>query len=169
MTLALPADIGSRHDRQDILSHFTASVAERLCVYVRKCALCEWRPNTVELPVLLQELSDCSILYARHGSRTTIEPLAGFIASDTIRACKLCYFLDVEPIDGDPGHRQRLDWIGLYSRQVLNDHLGIDVIAYPFSVARLDGMFGLAIHCGNTFQLTLADLANRPWSSRRSG
>lgn len=168
MSLAIPINIATRDSQTDFLPNLLASLPGPLTYHV-----CDGRFAThailqSELDDATTRVGECSIQYVLDGSRGGLrEPIAGFIANESLGIAKLQHLIDDHPPAAEPSiPRRTSEMLGVYIRSLFADFGWLNAVTVPSSVQLLDGLFQLTVESSDISRVALADIAHRPKSSR---
>ncbi len=114
-------------------------------------------------------IAGCSIAYVLDSSPGGLrEPIAGFVANDTLGIAKLQYLIDDRPpADVAMIPRRTMEMLGVYIRSLFADFKWLDTVFVPSNVRLLDGLLQLTVESDECSKITLRDLKHRPKSARQ--
>ncbi|MCM2369211.1 hypothetical protein [Aporhodopirellula aestuarii] len=112
-------------------------------------------------------IARCRFVYVLDGIRGRVEPIAAFVANETIGRGQLRYLIDGRP-PAAAGNlpRHTTDKLGVYFRSRFADNGWLRAVTVPGHVNALDGLFGLCVTDGESSTVSLRDAGHRPLSSR---
>jgi len=170
MTLALPADIANRADAAATVTSILASLPGPVTYHV-----CDGRStanpiDASEYTAVSRSLAECSILYVLDGTQGSREPIAGFIANESLGNAKLQHLIDDRPpASNGMIPRRTMEVLGVYVRSLFADHVWLNRVTVPSNVQLLDGLFSLSVLADDVSSVTLKDIGHRPKSARIIG
>ncbi len=169
MSLALPCNIAARTNRIDLLCALLERLPGPVTYHVFDG---RFTPHSIvqsEFGDAAARVADCSIAYVLDSSRGGLcEPIAGFVANETLGIAKLQYLIDDRPPAVSANiPRRTMEMLGVYIRSLFADFQWLETVSVPSNVRLLDGLFQLTVESGDISNITLKDLKHRPQSARR--
>jgi hypothetical protein len=167
MTLALPINIASRENREEILCALLLSLPSVYC-HVWDGRLSGHLLTANELPNAAQQLGECTLIYLLEGSRARLEPIVGFNANQTLGRAQMQHCMD-SCSNTSPGKlpSSTADRVAGIIRSMFAEHAWLNTVVVPGNMRSVDGLLGLKVVAGEISTITLVDAIHRPWSARK--
>lgn len=168
MSLAVATNIAARENLAALIAELLHSLPGPIFYHVCDGQLSGQTINADEVEAIAHTIATCSMIYVLEGTRGRFEPIAGFIANESLGRAQLLHFIDTRP-SSTPGKlpRSSAHRLGGYIRTMLSEHSWLHVVSVPGNVEPIDGLLGLKVQASATSTVTLAEAAHRPNSSRR--
>ena len=168
MTLAVSTNIAARENRIAILSDLLRLLLGPASYHVCDGQLSGHVIAAEEIEATAHTIATCSLIYVLEGTRGRFEPIAGFIANESLGRAQLLHFIDTQ-LSSTSGKlpRSSADRLAAHLRAMFSEHSWVHTISVPGDVESIDGLLGLKVQAGATSTVTLAEAAHRPHSSRR--
>jgi hypothetical protein len=168
MSLAIPINIATRDNRLLLVRDLLATMPGPVTCHVYDGRFATHTIATTEIATTAERIAECSIAYVLDSSRGGLrEPIAGFIANESLGIAKLQYLIDDRPAPDAKIPRSTTDMLGVYIRSMFADFRWLESVTVPSNVKLLDGLFQLSVESSDVSKITLADLKHRPESARR--
>ena len=170
MTLAIPTNLANHDGTEQAVLELLESLPGPVTYHVfdGKPATTSIAPD--EFPSAAESMAKCSIIYALNGINGIREPIAGFVANESLRTANLLHLIDDRPPTGTGIiQRRTMGMLGVYVRYIFADFDWVDRLTVPSNVQMIDEMFDLRVTGDETSTITLVDIKHRPKSSRPIG
>lgn len=168
VSLAFPTNIARRENPAKILCALMRSLPGPLMFHVCDGQVSGHLIDDSEIESTSKLIANCSLIYILEGTRGTFEPIAGFIANESLGRARLLHLIDDRPGKTTGALPCRtVDHIGAYVRSMLAEYDWLNAVTVPAVVDSLNGFAGLKVVSSEISTITLADAAHRPNSSRR--
>ncbi|MBL9083099.1 MAG: hypothetical protein JNK76_14890 [Planctomycetales bacterium] len=168
MSLALPTNIAAHENLAEILRDMMRSLPGPVTFHVYDGRLSGHRIDPDQFDESASLVVGCRFVYVLDGTRGRLEPIAAFIANESLGRAQLHHLIDDGP-SAPNGElpRRTTQTLGVYIRSLFADNAWLTAVAVPARVQSLDGLFGLRVANGDVSTVTLTDAGHRPRSSRK--
>lgn len=170
MSLAIPTNIATHDNLAEILRGMMRSLSGRVTLQVWDGRLVGQRVDENEIGDAADSIVGCRFVYVLDGGRGgRIEPIAAFIANESLGWAQLYHLIDDQPpVENGKLPPNTTGVVGVYIRCLFADNEWLNAVTVPAVVDRLDGQFGMKVTTDDGIStVTLADAGHRPRSSRR--
>ena len=101
MSLLLPTNIGARDDSAEILYEMLRVSGDSVACQISDGVFRPYLLDAAEQEEVADAVANLQFVYVLKGLRVAVEPIAGFIASRTLRRVSLRYLIDGRPLAVD--------------------------------------------------------------------
>ena len=167
MSLAIPTNLANSGDVRQVVLTLLESLAGPVTYHIFDGKPTATSIGSDELELAANAIAKCSIIYALNGIQGIREPVAGFVANESLRTAHLLHLIDDRPATGNGTiQRRTMEMLGVYIRYIFADFDWVDRVTVPSNVHLIDELFDLRVTDDDAATITLADLKHRPKSSR---
>ena len=167
MSLAIATNLANRKDAEASVLALMESLPGPVTYHIHDGKPAGTDIRAGEFPSAAKDVAKCSIICALEGTRGDREPIAGFVANESLRSAKLLHVIDDRPPSGDGTiPRRTLEILHVYIRYLFSEFQWLDRVTVPANFQISDGFFGLSESSDGDWCVTLKDINHRPRSSR---
>ena len=170
MTLAIPTNLANRDNVKETVLSLLESLPRPLTYHVFDGKPAATSVQSDELHSAASTIASCSIVYALEGVGGVPEPVAGFVANESLKTVQLLHLIDDQPPTGNGVIQHRtMEMLGVFIRYIYADFDWVDRVTVPSNVQLIDDLFDLRVTGNDVSTITLTDTKHRPKSSRTFG
>ena len=170
MTLAIPTNLANRGDVEETVLSLLESLLGPVTYHIFDGKPAATSIHVDELHSAASTIASCSIVYALDGVNGIREPVAGFVANESLKTVHLLHLIDDRPPTGTGSiQRRSMEMLGVYIRYIYADFDWVDRVTVPSNVQMIDDLFDLRVTGDDVSTITLTDTKHRPKSSRTFG